>query len=61
MYTLFIQVSEETSKSAPYNLGYAVGHFVGSHFLETAIIATLLTSAVVYFLVKKWKKRNDWI
>ncbi|MFD2517291.1 hypothetical protein [Salinimicrobium flavum] len=58
MSSLLIQAAEETSKSIPYQIGYTIGHLVGSHLFETITALVLIIATVVYFSFFRSKKNR---
>ena len=60
MKPLVIVAFQKIEDNKAYQIGYEVGHFVGSNFLEVVLTAVVLLAAILYLLFfRKRKKKAD--
>ena len=55
---LLLQVAEETSKSIPYKIGYAVGYYGHTYFWEIMAFLFFLVAGLTYFFIKRRNSRK---
>ncbi len=61
MKALLFLASEEAAKSTFYNIGYALGYFVGTvekHPYVSVLVAALLIALVVFFILRNTKMKK---
>ena len=51
----------DLTKNPAYDVGYAVGYFVGEHSNEILFIAGLLLGSLTFLLLRRRKKRLERI
>ena len=58
MKSLVLFAFQQVENSKAYNLGYEVGYFVGSNFMEVVLSAVIILLAILYLIFFRKRKNN---